>query len=173
MGKKIAEMKKGDIGKLNGVQDAPESVASTALRRTLLVNKLNTSRCTTSQDLADRFKQLFEIAADNGFIPNVEMLALASGINRRDIWEIENGISHKGSGMGDIIKQAKELIASAEAQLVLSGDINATAYIFRAKNFHGMVDKQEVVVTPNKLPQSDLSEEDILKNLPQLDKGKE
>ena len=73
--------------------------------------------------------------------------------------------------MSDIVKTAKDLIGAAEAQLALSGDINATTYIFRAKNFQGMTDKQEVVVTPNKIPQADLSEEEILKNLPQLDKG--
>lgn len=171
MGNKVATMHKGDIGKLNSVQDAPETAASTALRRTLLAKSLNTSRCTTSKELADRFQQLFELAANNGFIPNVEMLGLCSGWDRRTIWDIENGVSHKGDGMSDVIKQAKDLIGSAEAQLVLSGDINATAYIFRAKNFQGMVDKQEVVVTPNKLPQADLSEEDILNNLPKLDKG--
>lgn len=173
MGNKVPTMGKSDIGKLNGVQDAPPSAAREALRRTLLASELNTSRCTTSQELADRFDSLFQLGSVNGFIPNVEMLALASGWDRRTLWDIENGVSHKGDGMSDIIKRAKDLIGAAEAQLALSGDINATAYIFRAKNFQGMTDKQEVVVTPNNGLQEQPNAQQIIDNLPQLDEGKD
>ena len=173
MGNKIANMGKSDIGKLNGVQDVPENIATVAMRRTLLAKSLNTSRCTTSQELADRFDKLFELATLNGFIPNVEMLALASGWDKRTLWDIETGVTHKGDGMSDVIKQAKNLIGAAEAQLVLSGDINATAYIFRAKNFQGMTDRQEVVVTPNTIPQEQLNADDIISNVQRLKEGKD
>ena len=71
--------------------------------------------------------------------------------------------------MSDIIKQAKELIGSTEAQLALSGDINAT--IFRGKNFFGMVDKQEMVITPQAGTEIPMNAEDIVKNVPQLEEG--
>lgn len=170
MGDKI-QTKKGDIGKYTKLDDVPESAASTALRRTLLAKSLNTGRCTTPQELADRFDSLFQIATNNGFIPTVEMLALASGWDRRTLWDIENGVSHKGDGMSDIVKQAKDLIGAAEAQLVLSGDINATAYIFRAKNFQGMTDKQEVVVTPNTGLQEQPNADEIINNVKRLKEG--
>ena len=73
--------------------------------------------------------------------------------------------------MSDIIKQAKELIGSTEAQLALSGDINATTYIFRGKNFFGMTDKQEVVVTPNNQMEIPINAEDIVQNVPKLEEG--
>lgn len=73
--------------------------------------------------------------------------------------------------MSDIIKQAKELIGSTEAQLALSGDINATTYIFRGKNFFGMVDKQEMVITPQAGTEIPMNAEDIVKNVPQLEEG--
>lgn len=168
MGSKVPTMKKGDIGQLVDTSNVPPDKATMALRRTLLVKKLNTGRCTTPQELADRFEQLFETCVENGFMPNVEMLAIASGINRRDLWEIETGLSHKGSGMGDIIKEAKELIAATEGQMALAGDINATTYIFRGKNFFGMVDKQEVVVTPNTKLETPMNAEEIVNNIPEL-----
>ena len=172
MGDKI-QTKKGDIAKYTKLDEVPESAASTALRRTLLVKKLNTGRCTTSQELADRFDSLFQTATDNGFIPTVEMLAISTGWDRRTLWDIENGVSHKGDGMSDIVKQAKDLIGAAEAQLALSGDINATAYIFRAKNFQGMTDKQEVVVTPNIGLQEQPNADEIINNVKRLKEGGE
>ena len=174
MGSKVAIMGHSDINKFNSLEESalPDAKAR-ALWRTSLIKSLNTSRCTTSQELQERFDKLFQLCLDNNFIPTVEALALCSGIGRRDLWEIETGVSHKGSGMGDIIKNAKDFIATLEAELARDGEINPTVYIFRAKNYFGMTDKQEVVVTPNNMLQADLSEEDILKNLPQLNEGKD
>jgi hypothetical protein len=49
-----------------------------ALRRTMLVKNLCTSRCTTAEELQERFDLLFETCLANGFIPVVESLALCS-----------------------------------------------------------------------------------------------
>ena len=70
--------------------------------------------------------------------------------------------------MSDVVKNAKEFIATLEAELARDGEINPTVYIFRAKNHFGMTDKQEVVVTPNTIPQEQLNADEIIKNLPQI-----
>ena len=49
----------------------------------------------------------------------------------------------------DLIKKAKGFIASFESEMVTEGKINPVVYIFRAKNYFGMKDQQEVVLTPN------------------------
>lgn len=163
-----------NIGALTNLNESPDitpDAKTKALRRTMLIKSLNTGRCTSAQELSERFEQLFDMCFRNNFIPTVEALALCSGINRRDIWEIENGHSHKGDGMRDIIKEAKEFIATLEAELARDGEINSTVYIFRAKNYYGMTDKQEVVVTPNvdnKVPDN---VDDIIKAIPKLDEG--
>lgn len=36
-----------------------------------------------------------------------------------------------------------------DAKLVITGKMNFLAYCFRAKNYYGMADKSEVVLTPN------------------------
>ena len=49
----------------------------------------------------------------------------------------------------NLIKKAKEFLASFDAQLVQEGKVNPTTYIFRAKNYFGLKDQQEYVLTPN------------------------
>ena len=170
MSNEITKMGKGDIGMFtNPNENATSDSKTRALRRTMLIKSLNTSRCTTSQELEQRFSDLFEMCFHNNFIPTVEALALCSGIDRRTIHDIEVGNTHKGDGMSDVIKNAKDFIATLEAELARDGEINSTVYIFRAKNYFGMSDKQEVVLTPNTIPQSQMSAEEILKNLPQKD----
>ena len=51
-----------------------------------------------------------------------------------------------------MVKKAKEILAGIDAKLVSQGKIPQVTYIFRAKNFFGMRDQQEVVLTPNNPP---------------------
>ena len=51
-----------NIASILDPNNAPVPAKKEALRRTLLARKLNTSRCTTSQELKERFDQLFELA---------------------------------------------------------------------------------------------------------------
>ena len=79
MGEKVSYMSKGDIAKFNSLEENTLPDAKTrALRRTMLIKSLNTGRCTTSQELSDRFQKLFEMCFNNNFIPTVEALALCS-----------------------------------------------------------------------------------------------
>lgn len=74
--------------------------------------------------------------------------------------------------MSDVIKKYKELIGSSEAELALDGKINPTVYIFRAKNYQGLSNKQEVVVTPNSTAVSEPKDvQAIIDNIPGLDSG--
>ena len=59
-----------------------------------------------------------------------------------------------------VIKKAKYFCKTFDAKMVISGKLNFLAYCFRAKNYYGMVDKQEVVLTPNQNPE-EYSVEDI------------
>lgn len=139
----------------------------------MLIKSLDEGRCTSPQELADRFEKLFTMCFNNNFIPTVEALALCSGYDRRSLWDIENGITHKGDGMSDVIKKAKDFISTLEAELARDGEINSTVYIFRAKNYFGMTDKQEIEVKPvmdNNIPDN---VDDIINSIPQLKESTE
>lgn len=151
--------------------NAPMDAKVRALRRTMLINKLNTHRCTSPEELQERFEKLFETCFENGFIPTVEALSLCSGIERTTLYDMEH-IKHEGyRPYANIVKSAKQFIATTEAELARDGEINSTVYIFRAKNYYGMVDKQEMVVTPNTGLQTPMNEDEILKNIPQLNEN--
>ena len=50
-----------------------------------------------------------------------------------------------------------------DAKLVIAGKMNFLAYCFRAKNYYGMRDQQEVVLTPNNALGEAASAEDLRK----------
>ena len=124
-----------NIASILDPNNAPADAKARALRRTMAIKSLDTGRCTTSQELADRFSKLFELCFEYNFIPTVESLALCSGWDRRTLWEIESGAKHKGDGMADVVKNAKDFIANLEAELARDGEINSSVYMFRAKNY--------------------------------------
>lgn len=101
-------------------------------------------------ELAGRIDQYFEMCAETGQIPTVEELCLSTGYAESTIWDWETG--RRGgfsSDTADIIKKAKDFLKTFDAKLVISGQLNFLTYCFRAKNYYGMIEKSEVVVTPN------------------------
>lgn len=101
----------------------------------------------TDEECAERLNEFFTRLAETGEIPTVEKMCLALGTVRSTVWEWEQG--KLTPARANMIKKAKEILASLDAELVSRGKIPQITYIFRAKNFFGMQDKQEYVLTPN------------------------
>jgi hypothetical protein len=78
-------------------------------------------------------------------------MCLAIGYDRTTVFDWITGRCGCGisSVAPDILKKAKNLIASLDAELAQEGKIQPVVYMFRAKNYYGMKDQQDVVVTPN------------------------
>lgn len=116
------------------------------------------------KELAERFDLYFRRCAERGQIPTVEEMVMYTGYNTGWAWDVENGrLRGFSSETARIIKQAKETLKMFDAKLVISGKMNFLTYCFRAKNYYGMVDKQEYVVTPNQKPENNFDAEDIRK----------
>ena len=64
-----------------------------------------------------------------------------------------------------MIKQAKEMLAAMDADLVSNNKIPQVTYIFRAKNFFGMKDQTDVVITPNNPVGAEVPEEELRKRI--------
>lgn len=101
----------------------------------------------SDEECAERLNEFFARLAETGEIPTVEKMCLALGTTRTTVWEWQQG--NMGTVRANIVKKAKEILAALDAELVSKGKIPQVTYIFRAKNFFGMVDKQEYVLTPN------------------------
>lgn len=120
------------------------------LHNILQISKAFDEPVRTDEALIARLGWFFEKCAESQQLPTVEKMCLAIGWPRETVFEIINGI-HRGfsNDTADILKKAKNLIASLDAELAQEGKIQPVVYLFRAKNYYGMRDQQEMVLTPN------------------------
>lgn len=111
-------------------------------------------------ELIARQIEYFEQCRENGAYPTVEGLALYCGYTRSHFWEIEAG-KKKGftTETANIIKKGKEFIAAIDAEMVNRGDMNFTTYIFRSKNYYGLRDQVDHILTTGTA--DDYSRDDI------------
>lgn len=121
-----------------------------ALHNILAVSKAFEEPPKNDEELCERLNWFFEKCSETNQLPTVEKMCLALSWDRTYVFEMESGRKKGFSPQtANIIKKAKNLIASLDAELAQEGKIQPVVYMFRAKNFYGMQDKQEVVVTPN------------------------
>lgn len=101
-----------------------------------------------NEELLQRIDEYFRVTVENKEIPTVEGLAKACGVCRDTLHEWQTN-RNRNPERSDIVKKAKETMAEIDAILAAEGRIPQVVYIFRAKNYYGMRDQQEVVLTPN------------------------
>lgn len=121
-----------------------------SLKNILAISKAFGEPVQSDDELRERLGWFFENCAETQQLPTVEKMCLALGIPRETVHEIIHG-TRKGFSKEtpDILKNAKNLIASLDAELAQEGKIQPVVYLFRAKNYYGMKDTQDVVLTPN------------------------
>ncbi len=100
----------------------------------------------TDEECAERLNEFFKRCADNDELPTVEKMCLALGTVRQTVWRWETGEINVSQDRRDMLKKAKEIISSMDAELAAKGKIPVPTYIFRAKNYYGMRDDPQVVV---------------------------
>lgn len=101
----------------------------------------------SDDECRERLYWFFDTCEKTGQLPTVEKMVMALGTIKQTVWNWEQGIGCSQVRM-DLIKKAKGFIASFESEMVTEGKINPVVYIFRAKNYFGMKDQQDVVVRP-------------------------
>ena len=123
----------------------------------------------SDEECADRINGYFQDCTEQQMLPTVENLSLALGTTRKTVWEWEQGLGCS-SARCNMVKKAKQILASIDAELVSSGKIPQVVYIFRAKNFYQMSDQQEITINAQNNGEQDMSAEDIAKRY--LEDGK-
>ena len=99
------------------------------------------------EECRQRLEWFFDTCGRTGQLPTVEKMVMSLGAVKSTVWEWEQG-NGCSSARANLIKKAKEFIASFESEMVTEGKINPVVYIFRAKNYFGMKDQQDVVLKP-------------------------
>src|SRR5574344_1310263 len=148
-GEQIAKTKRKTPANLEGGSSAKKEDVSRILGNCLKWYKLD--KVKTMDELNQRLAYFFTECFSTGEIPTVEKMCLAIGYDRQTVWRWETGevVSELGSAACDVIKKAKSFLATFESEMVTEGKINPVVYIFRAKNFFGMKDVQDYILTPN------------------------
>lgn len=135
----------------------------------LHIYKLPPIDLSDDKQVQDRIYYYFDYCEKEGLKPVIEGLALALGVTRQALydWEIGRRRGDVGSSRADMVKKAKEYIAYMMSDGVMNGKVNPVAWIFYAKNYFGMSDKQEIEVKAAGQLLPTMSPEEIAKQIPQ------
>lgn len=131
-------------------------VAKAVENNLVFFNKGVFEKVKSDEELCERLNWFFSECARTQQIPNIEKMANAIGYHRNSLLAWESG-QNPGftSATKEIISQAKQILASIDAELAAEGKTQPVVYMFRAKNFYGMRDQQDFVLTPNTQQQTD------------------
>ena len=148
------------------VGDKPEDVALVKQLLGEILIEYRQPKVKSDDELRQRFDEYFQRCAITGQIPTIEELYMSTGYTYDGIYDWVSGRSKGFSPeTSEIVKKARNFMRTFDAKLVTSGKLNFLTYCFRSKNYYGMVDKVEHVLTPNN-PLGDVtSASDIQKRL--------
>ncbi len=145
--------KKGRGGSENFPNVLPSNVGAGHIQKTL--NKIlpfwNMPPVKDDAELAVRLYDFFELCMQTEQHPTWEKLCYYIGFVGSTVHRWLTGEINCSTERRNLIKKAKEFCAIYDAELAIDGKINPIIYIFRAKNFFGMVDRVEHVATTDNL----------------------
>lgn len=102
----------------------------------------------SDEELCERLNWYFARCEETQQLPTVEKMANCIGYHRSTLHDWMNKRRQGFSvATADIIKKAFQILAALDAELAQEGKIQPVVYFFRSKNFYGMKDQQDVVVT--------------------------
>lgn len=104
------------------------------------------------EQVKKRVLDYFQLCADHDMKPQVVALALALGVNRTRLWEINTDNAKQlviPAESKQCIKQAYTILEVLNNDYMQNGKVNPVSAIFLAKNHFGYRDQQEYVLTPN------------------------
>lgn len=109
-----------------------------------IVQKMTTLRVLkkpqTDEEIEERVKYFFQWCVDNDVRPGVELMALALGTTRQNLWNWQQA----GGRKGEIITLAKQMLAALIENWGQTGKINPAALCFIMKNNFGYSDNVQV-----------------------------
>ena len=148
--KEISKTKGGENLKLAQKDKELNAAVSAVLKNYL--GLLDKKPIQTPEECAERLNEFFNKCVKRGQLATIESMALELGMTNQQLngWIANNT---KGEVVSLMLQKAKQIIAAQDAELALRNRLNPVLYIFRSKNFYGMVDKREII---NNRPENEL-----------------
>lgn len=148
--KEISKTKGGEQLKLAQKDKELNAAVSAVLSNYLEL--LDKKPIETPEECAERLNQFFTKCAEKGQLATIESMALELGLTNQQVSDWIRDKT-KGEVIALMLQKAKQIIAAQDAELAMRNRINSILYIFRSKNFYGMVDKREII---NNRPENEL-----------------
>ena len=125
----------------------------------------------SNAELLKRIDEYLETVENRRVPPTVEEFGLFIGYTSKTLFDWVSGNRkgfsdqpYSGCSTADICQKMINLLHTIDASQVSKNQMNSVAYIFRSKNYYGMVDRQEVTVEATQKDQP-LSPDEIAKRL--------
>lgn len=125
----------------------------------------------SNAELLERINEYFQTVENRRVPPTVEEFGLYIGYTSQQLFD---WIAGRSRGFPDqpfpgcttplICKKIVSMLHTLDAEQVSKNQMNSVAYIFRSKNYYGMVDKQEISVEASQKDQP-LPPDEIAKRL--------
>ena len=158
-GKEIVEAKKKSWVRNSNpvIMSVKDSDPERAKQKAELFNKLyrlqnrrGIAKFDSVEEMELLIEQYFYDCADIGLRPTIRGLASALGTVYATLndWESGSRDAQLGSSCSTIIKKAKQFIAEFDEQAAIEGYDNPVLFMFRAKNYYGMKDEQDINIAP-------------------------
>lgn len=134
-----------NAGELFENEDEKKAFNSRALSEAM--EYFHVTRVKSNEEFIQRTEEYFSRCISRGIKPTWEEFAISLGTTIQSLWDWENG--RRATIDAELIKKARAYMAVFDAKAVAEGKLNPVTYIFRSKNFYGMKDQQEHILTPN------------------------
>lgn len=170
---------KPSVPQLIGLKEIVDSpTARSVIGEAILAGRkaIRMSPIQNNAEFMQRIDDYFEMAQGRSLPPTVEEMSLYCGYTSQSLRDWASG---RKKGFDDepfpgcttalIAKKAIEMMHNVDAVMAETVMKNPAAYIFRSKNYYGMVEKQEITVTPSENSTAPLSADEIAKRLPDPD----
>ena len=140
---------------LTAMSDAPPGDNTKYTTFALAIAQMPEIDLKDPRQLSKRVNDYFQLCADMDMKPGITAAALALGMDRRRLWEINTDCERYQAKIPPECKAIiKKLYTSMELlweTWMQNGKINPVSGIFLGKNNFGYKDQQEYVLTPNQM----------------------
>lgn len=148
------------------IQDAnPDLEVGYNTRRIMFMQAILPTEPLDYNDVAEmerRFNRYLQLCAEWDMKIGNQAAYAAIGIDKGTAWEWENR-SLGNPARTDFIKKVRQFCAMYREGLMEDGKVNPVTGIFWQKNYDGMKDQQEVVLTPNTSPLGEQKDAEALR----------
>ena len=103
-------------------------------------------------ELMERIDFFFEECERTQQLPTLEKMCLCIGYPRETVRHWREGKTNREGWVDSntmmILNKTRDICHAMDAELASEGKIQPVVYFFRSKNYYGMKDQQDVVITP-------------------------